>query len=75
MFIVSVPTDLESEELSGKSGNLVGGPGKIACIIRLSNCCCNVASGQAFHFIFNYLIGFLIIYCVIFKSKALHIRV
>jgi len=27
-------------------GNFVGGPGKIAYVTRLCNCCCSVVSGQ-----------------------------
>ena len=50
-YIDIVPTDLESpgesgkvQQLrrSGKLGNFVGDRGKIACIMRLINCCCNI---------------------------------
>jgi len=44
-----VPTELESQgikEVREKSGNFVSGQGKIARIVRLSNCCRNIISGQ-----------------------------
>ena len=38
---------LREFQMSGEeSGNFVRRPGKIACIFRLCNCCCNIVSGQ-----------------------------
>jgi len=50
-----VTTDLESqriEEVRENSVNFVGGPGKVACTVRLGNYCCNIVSGREFDDLF-----------------------
>ena len=73
-----VPANLESQGESGKVaenfvGDFVGIQGKIACIVRLSSCCCNVVSGKKCDVLFWIIwIGFLLCY---FKIESASIYV
>jgi len=52
-----------------ESGNSVGGRGKIACIIRLSNCCCNIVSDCIMTY-FGLFDGIFITYFVVLKLSV-----
>ena len=77
----TVPTGLESQVESGKARELkrgqgkstsfVGCQGKMACIIRLFNCCCNIAlSRKCGEFSYSILIGFLLFILLFLNSKC-----
>jgi len=71
-----VPTPGVSAKVTEKKqGIFVGGQGKIACIIRLCNKCCNIVSGQKcdeLFWIFG-LVYYYFLLCYFFNWKCIYV--